>query len=78
MDIAIFGIPCVVAAEDDRKNFICTDGIIHMYGIGDCKEEAVEDYKQTVIEYLDELRSDSDRLVSYLAGHLEDLESKVN
>lgn len=64
----IFGIP--VTVENDEDATIVTDYIVHMYGVGNSIQEAIEDYKTSIKAYFEELQEDKDRLGSNLTQHL--------
>ena len=63
-----FGIPVVIEVDEDA--IVVTDYIIHMYGVGNTVQEAIEDYKISIKAYREELLEDEDRLSSYLKQHL--------
>jgi len=71
----IFGIPVVVSKDGDV--FTVSDSEINMYGLGDTREEAEEDYKNTVLEYFDILNVNEHKLSENLKGHLYYLRSKA-
>lgn len=56
----ILGIP--VTIDNEGGVFTVTDSEINMYGVGSNKEEAEEDYKSVVREYLEELSANEDKL----------------
>ncbi len=64
----IFGIP--VAIENDRDEIVVTDYIVHMYGVGNSIQEAIDDYKISIKAYFEELQEDENRLGSDLTRHL--------
>ncbi|MHA2068999.1 MAG: hypothetical protein ACXABY_31945 [Candidatus Thorarchaeota archaeon] len=59
-----------VTIEIDENAIIVTDYIVHMYGVGNTVQEAIEDYKISTKAYLEELQKDEDRLSSNLKQHL--------
>ena len=64
----IFGIP--VTIEIDEGAIIVTDDEIHMYGIGNTLQEAIDDYKLCIALYLEELEESEERLGANLKQHL--------
>lgn len=70
----IFEIP--VTIEIDEDVIVVTDYIVHMYGVGNDEQEAIEDYKISIKAYLEELQEDEDRLGSNLKKHLYYLRDK--
>lgn len=66
--INIFGIPVTIEIDEDA--IIVTDYIVHMYGVGNTLQEAIEDYKISIKAYREELLEDEDRLNSNLKQHL--------
>ncbi len=71
----IFGIPVTIGI--DENEIVVTDYIVHMYGVGNDEQEAIEDYKISIKAYLEELQEDEDRLGSNLQQHLYYLRSKL-
>lgn len=59
----------VTVLEDDGT-IVVTDYVINMYGVGDTKQEAIDDYNSVVKEYLTILEADAGRLGSHLKKHL--------
>lgn len=64
----IFRIPVTIEIDEDA--IIVTDYIVHMYGVGDTVQEAIDDYKSSIKAYLKELQEDEDRLGNNLKRHL--------
>ena len=64
----IFGIPATVEIDEDA--IIVTDYIVHMYGVGDTVQEAINDYKTSIKAYFAELQENEDRLGNNLKRHL--------
>jgi len=60
-----------IQVEEDGDGFIVSDDIINMYGIGDAIEDAVEDYRSSIIEYYDFLVSEEMNLAEHLKKHLD-------
>jgi|GEM_PF-4012194 len=71
---AIFGIP--VTIEEDGDFFIVSDSEISKYGIGDTREEAIEDYKSVILEYFEILNENEEKLSEHLKRHLYYLRMK--
>lgn len=71
----LYGIP--IQIEEDKDGFIVSDDIINMYGIGDTIENAIEDYKSTIIEYYDFLVAEEVNLAKHLKEHLDYLKIKL-
>ncbi len=70
----ILGIPVTIEIDEDA--IVVTDYTIHMYGVGNSIQEAIEDYKISIKAYLEELQEDEDRLSSNLKLHLYYLRDK--
>ncbi len=73
-EMEVFGI--VVYVDWDGTDYVVSDEIIHMYGIGESLAGAVQDYKETVHEYYYLLKGDSITLGNYLKGQLDYLQEK--
>ena len=67
-ELNIFGIP--VTIEIDEGSITVTDYIVHMYGVGNSIEEAVEDYKISIKAYFEELQKEEGTLGDNLKQHL--------
>lgn len=74
MDSRIFDIPVKITPHGDE--FVVTDAMVNMYGSGLTENEAIEDYKQTIMAYLTELKTDKDGLGDNLLKHLAYLAKK--
>jgi hypothetical protein len=57
--------------DRDGENYLVTDEIIPMYGVGPTVEEAMDDYRSALVEYYDTLEEDADRLAKHLREQLE-------
>ncbi len=51
--------------------FLVTDEIIPLYGVGPSPEEAMADYRSVVVEYYESLEEDADELGQALQKQLE-------
>lgn len=62
-----------LAPEVDRDgdNYLVTDEIIPLYGVGSTVEEALDDYRSALVEYYETLEEDADRLAKHLREQLE-------
>jgi hypothetical protein len=70
LDRAIMQVLSPSVGKSDNQ-FLVTDEFIPLYGIGATPEEAMEDYRSVVIEYYENLESDSEDLTTSLQGQLE-------
>ena len=61
-------------ARDDDQQFIASDDIFHMYGLGDSPSDAAKDYLNVISEYYQHLSADTDEpsiaLFEYLQSYL--------
>jgi isopenicillin N synthase-like dioxygenase len=57
--------------DRDGENYLVTDEIIPLYGVGPTVEEAIDDYRSALVEYYDALEEDADRLAKHLREQLE-------
>lgn len=61
-------------ARDDDQQFIASDEIFHMYGLGDSPGDAARDYLKVISEYYQHLASDLDEpsmaLFNYLRTYM--------
>jgi isopenicillin N synthase-like dioxygenase len=57
--------------DRDGENYLVTDEIIPIYGVGPTVEEAMDDYRSALVEYYDTLEEDADRLAKHLREQLE-------
>jgi len=57
--------------DRDGENYLVTDEIIPLYGVGPTVEEAIDDYRSALVEYYDTLEEDADRLAKRLREQLE-------
>jgi len=62
--------PSVGKSEDQ---FLVTDEIVPLYGVGPTPEEAMADYRSVVVEYYESLEEDSENLGPVLREQLEAL-----
>ncbi len=74
MDSRIFDIPVKIIFHGDE--FVVTDAMVNMYGSGLTENEAVKDYKISIIAYFTELKADKARLGNNLLRHLDYLMKK--
>jgi len=56
--------------DRDGDDYLITDEVIPMYGVGPTVEEAMDDYRSALVEYYDSLEEDADRLSEHLQEHL--------
>ncbi len=73
--LSIFGIP--VSIEKDENNIVVTDYIIHMYGVGNDIQSAIEDYKISIKAYFEELEEEESNLGDNLRNQLCYLREKL-
>lgn len=73
--LSIFGIP--VSIEKDEDNIVVTDYIVHMYGVGNDIQSAIEDYKISIKEYFEELEEEENNLGDDLKQQLCYLREKL-
>jgi len=71
----VLGIP--VTIERDNDLFTVTDYEINMYGVGSTIEDAIEDYKDFVKSYFEDLKANEDKLGENLRWDLCYLRSKA-
>ncbi len=74
MDSRIFDIPVKITFHGDE--FVVTDAMVNMYGSGLTENEAIKDYKTSIMAYFAELKVDKARLGDNLLRHLDYLMKK--
>jgi len=57
--------------DRDGDNYLVTDEVIPLYGVGPTVEEAMEDYRSALVEYYETLEESADRLAERLREQLE-------
>ena len=72
---SIFGIP--VSIEKDENNIVITDYIVNMYGVGNDIQSAIEDYKNSIKAYFEELKEEENNLGDDLKQQLNYLRKKL-
>ena len=62
-----------ISIDFDGKDYVVTDKVVNMYGIGITIELAIKDYYQSIYSYKCELESDEGNLGVELQLHLIEL-----
>lgn len=56
--------------DRDGDNYLVTDEVIPLYGVGATVEQAMEDYRSALVEYYETLEENADRLADHLQEQL--------